>query len=112
MSDMQASYPETVVDLGGRCDWCDEPLERGAVVERCPGTGRRVHESDCWFDPPRAAVTARSCLDLVLSQVPALLGRSEGDTSCLRASVASAHRRDIKLEMPRSRCSLRTSTEP
>ena len=68
MSDMLASYPETVVDVGGCCDWCDEPLDWGAVVERCPGTGRRVHESDCLFDPPIATVTAGPCLDLVLSQ--------------------------------------------
>lgn len=48
MSDVQAvAHLETVVDAGGRCDWCDDPLEPGEVVEWRPHTGRRVHEEGC-----------------------------------------------------------------
>ena len=36
---------ETVVDLGGYCDWCSDPLEPGQVVLR--RGGRRVHEDEC-----------------------------------------------------------------
>lgn len=67
MSDMHAIYLETVVDLGGHCDWCDDPLDQGAVVERCPDTGRRVHERDCFFDPPTTTTLGRPCSGLVLS---------------------------------------------
>ena len=48
MSDVQAvAYLETVVDLGGHCDWCGDRLEPGEVVERRPDTGKRVHEEGC-----------------------------------------------------------------
>ena len=44
------AHLETVVDLGGRCDWCDDPLEPGEVVARHPDTGKRVHEQGCLAD--------------------------------------------------------------
>lgn len=48
MSDVQAvAQLETVVDRGGDCDWCDDTLEPGEVVERRPDTGKRVHEQGC-----------------------------------------------------------------
>lgn len=41
---------ETVVDVGGRCHWCDEPLEPGEVAGRSPTTGERTHEEGCMAD--------------------------------------------------------------
>lgn len=38
---------ETVLDLGGRCDWCDDPLEPGEVVVRAPVSGKRIHQDGC-----------------------------------------------------------------
>ena len=36
---------ETVVDFGGYCDWCSDPLEPGQVVLR--RGSRRIHEDEC-----------------------------------------------------------------
>lgn len=48
MGDVQAvAHLETVVDLGGHCHWCDDPLEPGEVVWRRSDTGKRVHEEGC-----------------------------------------------------------------
>ena len=41
---------ETVVDLGGRCTWCYDPLEPGQVAGRLMGIGKRVHEEGCLAD--------------------------------------------------------------
>ena len=46
---------ETVLDLGGCCDWCDDPLEPGEVVMRAPVSGERIHQDGCLAEDARAA---------------------------------------------------------
>ena len=59
---------ETVLDLGGCCDWCDDPLEPGEVVVRAPVSGKRIHQDGCLAEerksrrcrPGRPVTPARS----------------------------------------------------
>lgn len=53
---------ETVVDLGGQCSWCGDPLEPGAVVSWHPKAHGRVHEEGCLAEA-QASATCRP-LDL------------------------------------------------
>ena len=60
MSSVQAvTNLETVIDLGGRCDWCDDPLEPGDVVSRRPDTGKRVHQEGCLADQEHESLPCR-----------------------------------------------------